>query len=177
MSVAATLALVLFTGIRKINPLWVPFIWDGHLWNMYHRVWDWIRWWLRCRRWHWSRRLYRSRGYLPLFCHWTFGGPSDLLVWHQLHQLWVPLQVVVLRVYQWMLSLKLWGVVLVILFSLVHHKRMISQMPKLQCNWPLGSLALPLLAVAWHQHAADQPASEHTVPGKSCWMPVGKNIV
>ena len=31
MSVAATLALVLFTGIRKINPLWVPFIQDGHL--------------------------------------------------------------------------------------------------------------------------------------------------
>ena len=41
-------------------------------------------------------------------------------------------------------------------------------MPKLQWNWLLGSRELPLLAVAWHQHAADQPAGEHIGPGKSC---------
>ena len=57
---------------------------------------------------------------------------------------------------------------MVILLSLVDQKRMISQMPTLQCNLPLGSQALPLLVVAWHQHAADQPAAIHTVPGKSC---------
>ena len=67
MSVAATLAPVLFTSIRKINALWVPFIWDGHLWNMYHRVWDWIRCWIRCQRWCWSRRIYWGRGYLSFF--------------------------------------------------------------------------------------------------------------
>ena len=175
MRIAATLALVLFTSIRKINVLWVPFIWDGHLWNMYHRVWDWIRWWLRCQRWCWSRRLYWSRGYSSFFLLldlWRSQWP--LAVCHQSQQLWVLLLVVVLGASKWKHLLQLRGVVVL---SLVVQKRMTSQMPTLWCNWPLGSWALPLLVVAWHQHAADQPASVHTVPGKSCWMPVGKNIV
>ena len=54
---------------------------------------------------------------------------------------------------------------------------MASQMPTLRCNQLLGSQALPLPVVAWHQHAADQPAGAHTVQVESCGMPVGKNIV
>ena len=50
-------------------------------------------------------------------------------------------------------------------------------MPTPRYNQLLGSLALPLPAVAWHQHAAGLPASAHTVQGESCGMPVGKNIV